>query len=346
MGFTLLNLGPPIDALFDTCISDRKNLITKLKDEKDPTKLVKANRDTMVNCIQKCENEIDRQVAIYVKEEKEYAEIVMKCYEAAKKTSEKLIADLAALKTKFNEDTYSTMSPMLKSLREIIEVRKKHGIDLAAHQGFRADPGWDAGKGASAVGPESEHALKKRFIDGRTPGIAATANLAPKIEKMNEFDVRCTDCVKTAAALKSDTAASIKELAAEAEKLLEDTKTFAGSTKDSLNRTQTALKDLNQAPVNDANKLKAAEGKLTASELQFKNLKNTQKTLGLRANNFPDKAKNVVQNPPQKEAVDMLKKLAEAHRFLKQMGEDLAGLHQTRENLSKLITQRKTPQKK
>ena len=346
MPYTTVDLGPPIDEMFEDCITDREALLEKLKHEQDRTKLDKVDRSTIQHCVQKCESEIDRQVAIYVNEEKEYADTITKLHATAKQVSTDLIAELETLRNNFNEDTLISMTQKLRRLQQILEIQKRHSEDLTAHQGFRADPGWDTNQGVKAVGAEQEKALKTRFITKRAPGIAATAGLAPKIEKIKEFNVRAADCLKTAMALKSKTAGSIKELTAEAEKLRVDTENNAGSTKDSLTKINDMIKVLNQAAVQDAGKLKAAEQRLAATDLQIKNLKTYQKTLALVANNFPDKAKNVVQHPPQKEAQDMLKKLAEAHRWLKQMGEDLAKLVQSRENLSKLIVERNKPQKK
>jgi hypothetical protein len=335
--YTTLDLAKPIKALFTKCVTDLQPQLAavaaaqaaavpaqrapgwKSATGPSPKNLIK---NIIEKCFDDCKKEIDKQAAIYVAEEKDYAEVITQLHADAKVVCNKVQEGLAAVQQQWDEPTFQQMGVKLALLKQFMEKSDKYGTELVKHQGFRGNRPWLEPDGIKAIGTENEGALAEYFKAKRAAGVQATAKLGPLIAKIDDLYTRGESCFKAAMALKTKSTAFTKELAAEADKILTHVKKQAGEThmhwdKD-LKEMQNFVVLCNQNKNKvDATKLNAAKLAVSSKEMKIKIDKTHLKTLKLEVSNFKSKATG------QAVPADMMAKIKQVDTLLVQMEKEV-----------------------
>lgn len=327
MGFTVLELKPHLDPLFDKCITQGGISL-----------LFKANT------LNAAKAEINRQGALYTSEEQAYVRKIKSLHEEGKPLAFTLADHAQKLAQTWDDRMFEEMKPKVEFLGQMVAEAHKEMGEAVAHQGWRGNTPWSFDKAEKAVGTEGQAELFQLFKHHRDPMIAATGDLKTVIVKLQEFHARGMSSLKAAETLRARSKVNANEFLHEVEDLLAKARKadqdIEPRAKDEIDRLQKFVVLCNTRKTKlDPQEIKLAEGNQLKNEIWLKNNKTTTKTLEVeRANAALRVAKSVP--PGQVSATNT--KLAEVKSSLEKARKKLDDLGVTLEAHKKKLTEAKT----
>lgn len=155
-----------------------------------------------------CEKEIDRQVAIYNKEEGQYEDSVEDKVSIADDVVKGMERIVDELEDQWDETKFKSLSVSLDQISKFQELIDADANGLVAHQAFRGNSAFKDENLAKEVLGDKFKTLNKKYMTGRAAKIEVVASMKGQRQKLSQFIEQGKDHVKTATALKNQTARS------------------------------------------------------------------------------------------------------------------------------------------
>ena len=309
MNFTKLDLPDKIDALMKKC----KGYVEQLD---DPQK-----RNQMVSKTMELANaELDRQMKIYVKEEKEYIAAVEQLQGMVQTFAREQRDIVKQLQKNWDDTQYNKLVEINKRLPKAVVTINNLGNKLTAHQGVRGAICSDDNIVKAAVSANNFKILNNRYKKLRQPMIDAIAKVRIKINKLDAYAERGESCLKAANSLKRDYVKNIDALKREMTQRgteLQGALVNLGSLNTSKDRMETfigyAKKTSTYPSSRDMGGVHANNHK--KFELDYKKSKLELKTIDVRFENTKVRAKGVKDK-------DLVKSVKANEKTIKKMHKD------------------------
>jgi hypothetical protein len=320
--FTHLDLKPVLDPLFDKCIT---TLTTTGPDRQ--AKVRDAYR-TMAK------TEIFEQGKTYTAEENAFVALVTNSYRTAQMYSKSIGVLTNELATVGWDDAkFAQITDMRDKISQLAKDVHDSRRNATAHQGWRAG-GWDETKATQAFGEAGQQELNESYLRIRKPMVDAMGSVKTLSDKLDEYEKRGEDSVKTAQALKPRQRIDLTQFTKSVQDLLDGAKNNGkwqgdAARQNGLMRDFVKLVSKDKKKV-DAAKLKAAEGYQSAAEIWLGKSKATVKTLQVKVDNaklvLPKSVSPPVQPPLLKSLKEASDELDAARAAIKSV-EDQSKIH-------------------
>lgn len=320
--FTQLDLKPVLDPLFDKWVTD----LAKTPPDRQATL-----RDA---CKAIAKTEIYEQGKTYTAEEKAFVDLVTNSYRSAQLYSKSIGVLTNELATVGWDDAkFAQITDMRDKISLLAKDVHDSRHNAIAHQGWRAS-GWDEAKATAALGKEGQAELNESYLRIRKEMVDAMGSVKTLSDKLDEYEKRAEDGVKTAQALKPRQRIDLTQFTKTVQDLLAGAKNN-GKWEGDANRQIPLMKDFVKLVNKDKKKvdpakLKSAEGYQSAAEIWLGKSKATVKTIQVKVDNaklvLPKSVSPPMQPPLLKSLKEAADELESARAAIKSV-EDQSKIH-------------------
>jgi hypothetical protein len=187
-----------------------------------------------------CKAEIDRQVAIYNREQTAYSDSVEERLGQAKLIVKQVESDVAKLTENWDEQIYQSLPLRVVDIALIKKDIQTDANELVKHQDFRQNDCFGkASKDVEALlGKDSAKKLTEHYKKGRANGITMAGLVKGKRLKLDEYHTRAEDFRKTTEKLKDQAEKSSKQLSKTKDRSIEELETTRNDISQSLQAMQ------------------------------------------------------------------------------------------------------------